>query len=108
MCLGYLGGVCLLAHSGVLAGVSRALANVGRMALTTYLGETLIATFLTYWWGLGWFGSVDRVQQLGLTVAIYAVLVLFSAVWLRWCIVGPVEWIWRTLSYSRIQPLLRK
>jgi uncharacterized protein len=108
LCLGYLGGVCMIVRSGALTRLTRALAHVGRIALTAYLAETVLATSLTYWWGLAWFGKVDRVEQIGLSVAIYAVIVLFGAVWLRWCLVGPVEWLWRSLSYLRLQPLLRR
>ena len=108
LCLGYLGGVCVVVRSGALTRLTRALAHVGRVALTAYLAETVLATSLTYWWGLAWFGKLDRVEQIGSSIAIYAVIVLFSAVWLRWCLVGPVEWLWRSLSYLRLQPLLRR
>ena len=65
LCLGYVGTLSWVASSGRGRLIHHPMRAVGRMALTTYLGSTLIATFLMYWWGLGWFGSVSRVEQTG-------------------------------------------
>ena len=61
-----------------------------------------------YWWGLAWFGDVTRVQQIGLVLLIYAAQLVASVIYLRLFTIGPVEWIWRTLTYMRPQPILRR
>lgn len=105
MSLGYVGIWCLIVHSGALRAVTKAFSNLGRMALTNYLLQSLTATFLMYWWGLGWFGDVSRAQQIGLVISIYLGQMLLSALWLRVFTIGPMEWLWRSLTYLRPQPL---
>jgi uncharacterized protein len=107
LCLGYVGATCWLVNAGRAAGLGRLLANVGRMALSTYLLETIAATFVMYWWGLGRFDQVSRPQQLALVVGIYAGLIVFSTIWLRWFRIGPFEWLWRSATYLRPQPARR-
>jgi uncharacterized protein len=77
------------------------------MALSNYLLETVVATALMYWWGLGWFGEVSRPRQLALALIIYLGLVVLSAIWLRVFRMGPMEWLWRSITYWRPQPLVR-
>lgn len=105
--LGYVGGVCTLVHAGALRWLQSALAAVGRMALTNYLMQSLIATFIMYWWGLALFGEFSRAQQLSLVVGIFAFQVVFSLIWLHLFRFGPMEWLWRTLAYWKPQPMMR-
>src|SRR5690606_20445306 len=81
--LGYVGGMTLLASSHAAEFITKALAAVGRMALTNYLAQSVIATFIMYWWGLGLFGEFDRAQQLLLVVCIFLGQIALSIVWLR-------------------------
>lgn len=108
MSLAYLSGAALLAASGALTPIERAIGRVGRMALTNYLSETIIATFIMYHWGLGWFGSVPPAGQMAIVVLVYCGLILTSAIWLRFFQFGPMEWIWRLVTYFRPQPLIRR
>jgi len=108
LCLGYVGALTLLANVGALRWLMAMFAAVGRMALTNYLMQTLVSTALMYWWGLGWFADVSRPQQIGLVLAIYAAQVVFSVLWFRVFSIGPFEWVWRSLTYLRPQPMLRK
>lgn len=78
------------------------------MALTNYLMQTIVVTGLMYWWGLGWFGDVSRVQQIGLAVSIYIVQVIASVLWFRIFAIGPAEWLWRSLTYLKLQPILQR
>lgn len=105
--LGYVGAICLIVHGGALPRLSGAVAAAGRMALTVYISMTVLGTAVTYWWGLGWFGSLSRVTLLVLPVAIYAGLVLISVVWLRRFRFGPLEWLWRSATYLKLQPMSR-
>ena len=102
---GYLGVVMLYARRRPNGLATRAFAAVGRTAFTNYLLQTVVATTIFYGHGLGLFGSVSRVEQLGIVVAIWAVQVPLSVLWLRYFRFGPVEWVWRTLTYGERQPL---
>lgn len=108
LCLGYVGLICLAVSGGWLRPLAAGLAAVGRMSLTNYLLQTAIATSLMYWWGLGWFGQVNRVQMIGLAVVIFIGQIVFSVLWLRVFQTGPLEWLWRTVTYMRPQPLVRR
>jgi uncharacterized protein len=83
------------------------LAPAGRAALTVYLSQTLICIALFYGIGLGFGGQVGPTLFLPIAVAIFAAQVLMSVVWLRYFRFGPVEWLWRSLTYGRRQPLVR-
>ena len=93
---------CLRWPSGV---VTDALAAVGRTAFTNYLLQTVLATSIFYGHGLGLFGRLARVELLGVVVAIWAIQIPLSVLWLRRFRFGPVEWLWRTLTYGERQPL---
>lgn len=84
------------------------LAKVGRMAFTNYILTTLIGTFLFYGHGLGLFGQVERWHQMLIVVAIWTVLLLFSWLWLKKYRYGPLEWLWRYLTYGNKPQMLRK
>ncbi len=83
-------------------------AALGRMAFTNYLMQTLICTTLFYGYGFGLFEQTTRSQQFGIVAAICAFQIMFSFVWLRFFRFGPLEWIWRTFSYWRWQPIFRE
>lgn len=99
--LGYSQVVVLAARSPFLRLPTRALANVGRMALTNYLSHTLICTTIFYGYGLGRFGAVDFPRLWGVVVGVWAFNLVFSAVWLKMFPTGPFEWLWRRLTYPR-------
>ncbi len=77
------------------------IASAGRMSLTVYLMQSLVATFLAYHWGLQWFGRVDAAAQVILSFAIWAGLVILAHLWLMCFRQGPMEWLWRRLEYGR-------
>jgi uncharacterized protein len=83
------------------------LAPVGRMALTTYFSQSLFCTFVFYGWGLGWAGSVGTAGCLGLALAIFTVQVAICHLWLRRFRFGPLEWLWRSAVYLKVQPMRR-
>lgn len=81
------------------------LVAVGRMALTAYLAQSLLA--LVVFAGFGRYGQVGLAAALWVVVGIWAVLLVACPLWLRSFRMGPVEWLWRTLTYGRGQPLRR-
>ena len=85
----------------------RMLANVGRMALSNYLMQTLICTTIFYGHGLGLFGRVERAGQFAFVLGIWAFQLVASSVWLRYFAVGPVEWITRWFVFGQRPPFLR-
>lgn len=87
--------------------IQRSLAAVGRMALSNYLLQTLLATSIFYGFGLGLFAQVSRLQQAGIVLLIWAVLIAFSLLWSRHYHYGPFEWLWRSLTRMKVQTLKR-
>jgi len=102
---GYIGAITLYCRARPDGLAVRSMAAVGRMALTNYLFQTLAATTIFYGHGLGLFGHLSRVEMAGVVLAIWAVQVPLSVLWLRYFRFGPVEWAWRTLTYGDRQPL---
>ena len=83
------------------------LAPYGRTALTNYVLQTLVGTFILYNWGLGMLGEVSNVQTFGMALAIIAVQVTMSRLWLQRFRFGPLEWLWRSGTYLEWQPARR-
>jgi uncharacterized protein len=103
--LGHVGTVMLVCKAGALPRLTARLAAVGRMALTNYLAQTLLCTTLFYGYGLGLFDRLDRVRLLGVVAAVWLLQLAYSPVWLRHFRYGPAEWLWRSLTYMRRQPM---
>ncbi|HMO12573.1 MAG TPA: DUF418 domain-containing protein [Pirellulaceae bacterium] len=102
--VGYIGVLSLWQRTRFLSGLQYALRAVGRMALTNYLMQSVLATTIFYGFGLGWFGQVSRTEQLGIVAGIWVLQLVWSPVWLHYFRFGPFEWLWRSLTYVRIQP----
>jgi uncharacterized protein len=103
--IGYAATLIWIVKRGALAGVRRRLAAVGRMALSNYLFHSVAASVLFLGWGFGLGGRFDYAAQLFVVVAIWMVQLTVSPVWLRSFRFGPAEWLWRTLTYGRAQPM---
>jgi len=102
---GYVGLVTLYVRRRPDGPVTRAFAAVGRTAFTNYLLQTVVATTVFYGHGLGLFGSVSRAEALGMVLVFWVIQLLLSVLWLRRFRYGPVEWVWRTLTYGERQRL---
>ena len=102
---GYVGLVTLYARWRPDGPFTRAFAAVGRTAFTNYLLQTVVATTVFYGHGLGLFGRVTRFEALIFVVAVWVGQVILSVLWLRTFRFGPVEWLWRTLTYGERQPM---
>ena len=105
--LGWVGTVMLACRSTAFAQISRVLAAVGRMAFTNYILQTLICTTIFYGHGLGLFGRVDRLGQVGIVLMIWALELILSPLWLARFQFGPLEWLWRSLTYWQRPPFLK-
>jgi uncharacterized protein len=82
-------------------------APVGRMALTNYLGQSLILGWIFYGYGFGLFGKLSVSTAFTIGVVVYAMQAAISAWWLGRYRYGPVEWLWRSLMYGSWQPMVQ-
>lgn len=80
------------------------LAAIGQMALTNYILQSIICVFIFYSIGLGLFGQVNRKWQVIIVLAIWFIQIIWSKTWLRKFHFGPLEWLWRSLTYGKKQP----
>jgi len=104
--LGYIGAVMLILHSrGALARI-RLLAPFGRMALSNYLMQSLVFSLLFYAHGMGLWG-IARTTQVGIALGLCALQIGLSHWWLARFQYGPVEWVWRALTYLTWPPMRR-
>lgn len=82
-------------------------APVGRMALTNYIMQTVLGILVFYEIGLGLGGNMKPTLFIPIVVCIYAFQVVFSKYWLKYFNYGPLEWIWRVLTYQKRIPIIR-
>jgi uncharacterized protein len=104
--IGHLGLLGLFLRSGILPWFRHSMAAVGRMALTNYLTHSVVA--LTIFVLLGYWGSLERHQLYFIVFAIWAVQIVISPIWLKNFHFGPVEWLWRYLTYGKPPPFRKK
>ena len=105
MALGYLGWIVHALQSPAWARRLAWLAPAGRMALTNYLLQSLVCTLVFYHYGLGYFEQLARAWQVPFVLALFLAQVLLSRWWLRRFRFGPMEWLWRSLTYLKPQPM---
>lgn len=80
----------------------------GRMALTNYLMQTVLMSIFFYGWGLGQIGKYGLAFVAPFSLILFAVQLVYSRWWLTHFRFGPVEWLWRTLTYGKLQPMRRE
>jgi len=102
---GYIAAVVTLARRAPWRKLLAPLAAVGRMSLSNYLLQTVVCTTLFYSYGFGLYGRVSPTVGLIPTVLLYAAQVALSNWWLHRFRFGPVEWLWRSVTYAKWQPL---
>jgi uncharacterized protein len=107
LCLFYVAGISLLHLHPAWRSKLAVFAPVGRMALSNYLLQTVVCLLIFYSFGLGFMGRVGVAGGTLLAIGIYALQIPLSALWLRHFRYGPAEWLWRTLTYGRLQPFRR-
>jgi uncharacterized protein len=92
----------LLARSSRSAYLTTGLAAIGKTALSNYLMQSLICTYIFYGHGLGWYGETPRTTQLLIVLCIGALQLIVSPLWLRFFRFGPVEFLWRSMTYGQL------
>jgi uncharacterized protein len=104
---GWIGLVMLICHAGALPGLRERFAAVGQMAFTNYIMHSVICTTIYNGYGLGLFGHVDRIWQMFIIAGIFALQLWYSPLWLQRFRFGPLEWLWRALTYWSRPPFRR-
>ena len=107
MCLGYLAWVLRGLEAPRVARYLHWLAPAGRMALTNYLVQSIVCTLVFYGYGLGFFEHMPRLWQVPFALGLFTVQVLYSQWWLQRFRFGPAEWLWRSITYWKLQPMRR-
>ena len=103
MALGYIGLVIWCYKKGIFKKFQNRLRATGRMAFTNYIGMSVICTLLFNGHGLGLFGTLDRLQQFLIVIAVWVIILIISPLILKKYQFGPLEWLWRKLTYFSFQ-----
>ena len=99
MAIGYIGLVMWFFKKGIFKNLQSRLQATGRMAFTNYIGMSLICTLIFNGHGLGFFGIFDRLQQFLVVISIWVLILILSPLVLKKYKFGPLEWMWRKLTY---------
>jgi uncharacterized protein len=100
--MGHIAAIMLLCKIPVLQWLKSRLAAVGKMALTNYIMHSVIAMFFFTGVGFGMFGKLQRHELLYVVFSIWLFQLIISPIWLKYFQFGPLEWVWRNLSYQKM------
>lgn len=106
--LAYVAGSCLCYLRQPQWRGFRFFATPGRMALTNYIGQSVFGMLLFYGIGFGFGAGVGLVYVVLIAAGVWIVQALSSGIWLHYCQFGPLEWIWRILTYGKVFKLLKE
>ncbi|CAA9543021.1 MAG: membrane protein, putative [uncultured Sphingosinicella sp.] len=106
--LAHAAAVILLVRSGDLRWFTSRLEAAGRMALSNYLGTSLLTTTFFYGYGFGMFGQLSRAELYWVVLAVWVLILAWSKPWLERYRYGPLEWLWRSLASGERQPMRRE
>lgn len=106
MTIGHLGLLLLLYRSGLFVWLRRSVSAVGQMALTSYLTHSTVCAILFV--GMGYYSVFARHELYYIVGAICLTQLIISPIWLKYYRFGPVEWLWRSLTYWQRQPMRRE
>ncbi|MBY0122768.1 DUF418 domain-containing protein [Bacillus sp. S/N-304-OC-R1] len=104
----YVAAITILFTKPIMNKLLQPFSAVGKTAFTNYLLQSVICTFIFYHYGLGLYGKVNPFLGLLITIGIYAIQLIISHFWTKRFLFGPFEWLWRTLTYLRPQPFVKK
>ena len=104
MSLGYVAALALILLK--LPKLVRLLQPVGQMALTNYIGQTVIMLVIFYVFGL--FNSIDAVWFIPIAIGVFILQLILSHFWMKYFSYGPLEWIWRNFTYLKMMPFRKR
>jgi uncharacterized protein len=105
--MAHVAGLVLLYQSKIAEQLFSRLEAVGQMAFTNYIMHSVICTLFFFGYGLNYYAELEYYQIYFVVLAIWIVQLIVSPLWLRWFNFGPLEWLWRSLTYCKLQPLVR-
>jgi len=103
--IGHASLLMLVYRSKLVPWLMRALANVGQMAFSNYLMQSIICTFFFYGYGFGNYNKLRFHELYYVVFAVWIFQLIFSSIWLRYFRFGPFEWVWRSLTYWKKMPM---
>jgi uncharacterized protein len=103
--IGHASLLMLIYRSKIVPWLMKALANVGQMAFTNYLMQSIICTWFFYGYGFGFYNKLKFHELYYVVFAVWIFQLIFSSIWLRYFRFGPFEWLWRSLTYWKKQPM---
>ena len=105
--VGILGLIMVLYKSGLFGWLFSLMRPVGQMAFTNYLMQSLMVGLFFYGIGFGMFGKLQRFEIYYVVGVVWVIQIIWSHLWLRFFRFGPLEWLWRSLTYWQFQPMKR-
>jgi uncharacterized protein len=105
--LGFFGLIMLMYKSGWFKWLFALMRPVGQMAFTNYLMQSFLCGLFFYGIGFGMFGKLERYQIYYVVASVWVIEIIWSHIWLKYFQFGPLEWLWRSLTYWKRQPLKR-
>lgn len=105
LCLGFAAAFILAFLKNPKAKTFTYFSRVGQMALTNYISQSLVLTCLSYGWGFGLALTLSGFQVLGICLILFPAQVFVSALWLKRFKYGPLEWVWRCITYWKLLPI---
>ena len=99
----YVGLLILLLQTKVFRTILAPLKYYGRMALTNYVGQTAMILLVSEWLNLRF--TMTYMQSLYVCISIYIFQIIFSFIWMKFFKMGPLEWIWRMITYKKVMPI---
>jgi uncharacterized protein len=106
LCFGHASLLILVFRSKLVPWLMKSLACVGQMAFTNYLVQSLVCTFFFFGYGFGYYHKLRFHQLYYVVGAVWIFQMIFSVIWLQYFRFGPFEWLWRSLTYWKKQPML--
>jgi uncharacterized protein len=102
--LGYLSLIVLIFSMDIFRYVGDGMAAIGKMALSNYLVQSMIGAFIFYGFGFAQFNQWSRLDTVKAIIFVWIFQLIFSVMWMRLFHYGPLEWLWRSLTYWKAQP----
>jgi len=102
LCLFFMTSIVLLCQDKKWSLKLKPLASMGRMSLSNYLFQSIVCTTIFYSYGLGLYGKVGPALGFVLTIVILTLQIFISTYWLKRYQFGPMEWVWRCLTYGKL------
>lgn len=103
--VGHASLLLLIFRSKLVPWLMKALSNVGQLAFTNYLMQSIICTWLFYGYGFGLYNKLHFYQLYYVVLSVWVFQMIFSVIWLKYFRFGPFEWLWRSLTYWQMQPM---